>query len=252
MSFQENYSTHRHIDDRRIGNSWRIWAGLLRIVGSALMLMHIVGCVSQTAVTGEERRSVIAGEKAIVLLNIQCTVDNQPYEAFIKPTFTTESVFLFGLGSFDTVGEPRFVWSRFLSEESRQAGWTYFLLSPGVYYLAVLGPDSSVISKLGVSDSQKYIQEAPRWRLDVPENVKLLYVGTLHLSGKTHGELLFGGKIIRPVDHGEATVRDDHGPASSLLLQYFPDAGEVKNISLQRWHRGESIIIRSHKGGLTK
>lgn len=86
------------------------------------------------------RRNVDIGEDVIVLLNVQCTIDNQPYESFINPTFTTEPIFLFGLGSFETIGKPILVSHRFLSEESRRAGWTYFMLSPGVYYLTVPGP----------------------------------------------------------------------------------------------------------------
>jgi outer membrane protein assembly factor BamE (lipoprotein component of BamABCDE complex) len=199
-----------------------------------------------------EQSAVSVGEKVVVLLNVQCTVDNQPYGAFIKPTFTTEPIFLFGLGSFETFGELRLIGHRFLSEESRRAGWTYFLLSPGVKYLAVLGPDSSAIAKAGAIDSRKYFQEAPRWRIDVPQNVKLIYVGTLQFAGKSDGELLLGGKIIRPAISDEASIRDDHGRANSLLSEHFANAGEAKTILMQRWRRGDPIIIRSQKSGSTK
>ena len=185
-----------------------------------------------------ERRNVHIEEKAIVLLNVQCTVDNQPYESFIKWTFSTSPVFFFGLGSFETVGEPRAVKHRFLSEESRRAGWTYFMLSPGIYYLAVLGPYTR-------SRSEKDYQEAPRWRIDIPENVKAVYVGTLQFAGKSDGELLFGDKIIVPAGTDEPTIRDDRLPASDLISKHFPDAGEPKTILLERWHPGEPVRIRS-------
>ncbi len=190
-----------------------------------------------------ERSEVTIEKKAIVLLNVQCTVDNQPYESFIKPTFTTEPIFLFGLGSFKTMGEPQFVCQRFLSEESRRAGWTYFSLSPGVYYLAVVGPDTGVGSRA----DGKHLQEAPRWRIDIPENVKAIYAGTLQFAGKTNGELLFGGKIIIPADSDEPTIRDDRLRANGLISELFPDAGEVKTILMQRWRPGDPIIIRSQK-----
>lgn len=188
-----------------------------------------------------ERSDRDTGEKAAVLLNIQCTIDNQPYESFIEPTFTTEPIFLFGLGSFETIGEPKFVTHRFLSPESRRTGWTYFMLSPGVYYLAVLGPDSSVVSKA----SGKYLQEAPRWRIDIPQNVKAVYVGTLQFKGKSNGQLLFGGKIIIPTGGDEPAIRDDHLIASGLISHHFPDAGEAKNILMQRWRPGDPVVIRS-------
>ena len=186
-----------------------------------------------------ERSDNDAEEKAVVLLNIQCTIDNQPYDAFIEPTFTTEPIFLFGLGSFESIGQPKLVTHRFLSPESRHSGWTYFMLSPGIYYLAVLGPNSSAVS------SEKYLQEAPRWRIDIPKNVKAVYVGTLQFAGITHGQLLFGGKIIIPAAGDEPTIRDDHLIASGIISRHFPDAGDVKTILMQRWRPGDPVVIRS-------
>jgi len=223
----------------------------LTMLGIFFLLGYLFGCTILGKVTAIDRTAVIAGEKAVILLNVQCTIDNQSCEAF-EPAFTTEPIILFGIGSFETVGEPRLTGHHFLSEASRRAGWTYFLLSPGVYYLAVTGPDSSAISRAGSRDSQKYLNEAPRWRIDVPENVKAIYVGTLQLAGKSDGEYLFGGKIVRSANGDEATVRDDHELANRLLSEHFPDAGEVKTILMQRWREGEPIIIRSPKRGSTR
>jgi hypothetical protein len=216
--------------------------GLLKIAGFFALLIHLFGCASTGMISDREQAAVDAGEKAIVLLRIHCTIDNQQCEPFINPTFTADPIIFFGLGAFETVGEPRFSGHRFLSEESRRAGWTYFVLSPEVYYLAVIGPDSSAMSK--ASDSQ-YFREAPRWRIDVPENAKLIYVGTLQLEGKSDGKLLFGGKIVRPISSDEVTLTNEHELASSLLAEYFPDVGETKTILMQRWRRGDPVIIRS-------
>lgn len=180
-----------------------------------------------------------------MLLNIQCTIDNQPHESFSEPAFTTEPIFLFGLGSFETAGQPEPVTHLFLSPETRRAGWTYLMLSPGVYYLAVLGPDSSVVSKAGSMSLQRYLQEAPRWRIDIPRNVKAVYVGTLQFAGITNGQLLFGGKIIIPAEGDEPTVRNDHSIASGLISRHFPDAGEAKTVLMQRWHPGDPVVVRS-------
>ena len=246
MSFQANNSRCRHREDGNTGTSKAVWAGLLRVAGAAVLLI-LAGCASQAVITEVERSAIKAGEKAVVLLNVQCTIDGQPQEAFIQPTFTREPLFLFGLGTFETVGEPRIAVHRYLSEETRRAGWTFFILSPGVYYLAVLGPDSSVISLAGALDSQNYLRDAPRWRIDVPENARLIYAGTLQTAGRSQGELLFGGKIIRPDASNEVTLRDDQGLAAHILSEYFQDAGTVRTILMKRWHRGEPVIIRSQK-----
>jgi len=218
---------------------------LVRTAGLVFFcLMMLCSCVPSAVITAKDKAALASGEKALVLLRIQCSVDNQPCEPFIKPSFTVEPIFVFGLGTFETVGEPKYAIHGFLSQEARQAGWIYFLLPPGIYYLAVLGPDSAVISK---TDSTNDFRDAPRWRLDVLENTKLIYVGTLHFTGKTEGKLLFGGKVIYPVNTDEIPLQDEREPASHLLAEHFPNAGEVKTILLQRWRPGDSIIIRTPK-----
>lgn len=221
--------------------------GLCNMLIILSLLVSFVGCAPLYTPTEAERTAVSAGGKALVLLRIQCTVDEQPYEPFISPTFTVEPIIALGLGTFATVGEPRYVVHRFLSDASRQAGWTYFILSPGAYYLAVLGPDSSVSSQMGSANAQTYLQKTPRWRLDIPEGAGLIYIGTLQLKGKTEGMLLFGGKIIRPANGDELVVRNEAELAERLLAEHFPGAGEVKIILMERWRPGDPVIIRTPK-----
>lgn len=217
---------------------------LLRSLGLLALFIQFVGCAPLYVISETERTAVVDGGKAIVLLRIQCTIDNQPHETFVMPTFTSEPIVALAMGTFETVGEPTgYVTYRFLSEESREAGWTYFILSPGIYYLAVLGPDSS---------AKNYLHEAPRWRIDIPENTKLLYVGTLQLTGKSTGTLLFGGKIIKPANSDELILKNEHELASDLLSKYFPETGETKTILMQRWHQGDPIVIRSPIHGSKK
>ena len=220
------------------------WPVLLEILGLLVWSIYLTGCASQTVITETDRIAVSSGEKALVLLRVQCTVDNQPFVPFINPTLTEDPIIFFGLGTFETIGEPRITGHRFLSEESRRAGWTYFVLTPGIYYLAVIGPDSSSMSK--AADSQ-YFQEAPRWRIDVPADVKLIYAGTIQLTGKSDGELLFGGKVITSVNSEKITLGNEHALASALLAEHFPGIDTMKTILMQRWHQGDSIIIRTPK-----
>jgi outer membrane protein assembly factor BamE (lipoprotein component of BamABCDE complex) len=185
-----------------------------------------------------------ADKKAIVLLRIECTIDGQSHEPFVTPSFTVEPIFAFGIGSFANAGEPNFVGSKFLSDESRHDGWTYFTLSPGVYYLAVLGPDSGVVSYAGALDSKEYVRRAPRWRIDVPDDARLIYAGSLQFAGKIDDKLAFGATIINPTGD-EPVLSDQHELASSLLAEHFPDASDTKTILLRRWHAGDPIIIGS-------
>jgi hypothetical protein len=184
--------------------------------------------------------------KAVVLMRIQCTIDNQPAEPFIKFSLNADPILYFGLSSFETGGEPVFTGSKFLSEETRREGWTYFMLSPGIYYLSVLGPDSSLISIMGSTDSGEYIKKAPRWKLDIPENTSRVYVGTLELKGKVDGSLLFGGKIIKPANGDDFPLKNEHELANRLLSEHFPKTDEVKILLLERWQTGDPVIIRSN------
>jgi len=172
-----------------------------------------------------------------VLLRVQCTIDGQPYGPF-SFSLGADNVG-FGLGSFDSAGQPRAVGLRFLSEASRRAGWTYFVLRPGVYYLAVRPPQRGSLRAY-----DEALLTGPRWRIDVPEGAKAVYVGTLHLTGEADF-LLFGGRIMRSVRGDAALVEDERELASGLLAEEFPALGEAKTVLMQRWHEGEPIIIRT-------
>jgi hypothetical protein len=185
-------------------------------------------------------------EKTIVLLRIRCLIDNQPVEPFIKFSLKADPILSFGLGSFDTAGNPVFTGSKFLSEESRRSGWTYFELSPGIYYLSVFGPDSSLISIMGSTDSEEYIQKAPRWKLDIPEKIGRVYAGTVELKGKVAGALLFGAKIIKPANSEDIPVINEHEAANQILSEHFPGMDEVKILLLERWQTGDPVSIRSN------
>jgi hypothetical protein len=148
----------------------------------------------------------------------------------------------FGLGSFDSAGEPRVAMNYFLSEKSRRQGWTYFLLTPEIYYLAVLGPDSDADTFI-ISDTNRL--SSPRWRLDVPDNVRSIYAGTIHLKGKSGGKLLFGGTVIKPVNADEIEVTDDNELARLVVAEHYPNAAPTEAVTLQRWHKGDTTFIHT-------
>jgi hypothetical protein len=115
---------------RRSPESWSILPSLL---AAAVLLLQIGGCIIHYGLTAPERAAVRAGDKAMVLVQIQCTIDDRPQEAFAVSNIGAGGrCFIFGLGSFDTpvphdaVSEPAFFMPRFLSEGSLRAGWTFF------------------------------------------------------------------------------------------------------------------------------
>jgi len=181
----------------------RSGVNIFRLFSAAIFVSCLVGCASTGLPTVKERTAVGAGERAIVLLRVQCTIESQqPYEAF-SYSLMDDNV-SFGLGSFETGGEPeRLALLRFLSPESRKNGWTYFVLPHGIHYLAVYPP-----RRTDVFTYERGIRNAPRWRIDIPQDAKLVYAGTLRFTGESDW-LLFGGRILRSIRIDEMGVTND-------------------------------------------
>ncbi len=206
-----------------------------RLLLVAVFVSHLVGCASTGLPDAKERAAVDAGEKAIVLVRLQCTIENrQPYEAFSH--LLMDDNISFGVGSFRTGGEPeRLALLRFLSPESRRNGWTYFVLPHGTHYLAIYPP-----RRTDVFTYMRETKNAPRWRIDVPQDARLVYAGTLQVSG-TSDSLLVGGAIMRSIRTEETSVTNDEALARELLSAEFPDFGEVRTVLL-RPQRGPTIL----------
>lgn len=209
--------------------------GLLGWLGIWLLLGHLAGCASTSLPADKERTAVSAGELAVVLLRVVCTVeDEQPYEAFSYSMI--DDNISFGLGSFETGGEPkRLERLRFLSPESRKDGWTYLVVPQGIHYLAVYPP-----RRTDVLSYQRSLKTAPRWRMDIPANARLVYAGTLHLSGAS-SHLLLGGRIMNAIRTDTMSIANDAAAARTLLQEAFPEFGEPQTALLRR-QEGPTIL----------
>lgn len=207
----------------------------LRLLSAAVFVSHLVGCASSGLPAGEESSAVGAGEKAIVLLRVVCTVENQKsYEPFSHSL--AEDNISFGLGSFETGGEPkRLAALRFLSPESRKDGWTYFVIPHGIHYLAVYPP-----RRTDFLTYERGLKQAPRWRMDIPPNARLVYVGTLRIGGES-SPLLFGGRIMNSIRTDDMSVTNDEEQARELLIEAFPRFGAVQT-ELLRLQQGPTIL----------
>lgn len=222
------------------GQSW----SLGRIISVCVFVSYLFGCASTGLPTVKERTAVRIGEKAIVLLRVVCALENQqPYEAF-RHSLMDDNI-SFGVGSFETGGEPkRLVLLRFLSKESRKDGWTFFVLPPGTHYLAVYPP-----RRTDVLTYERDLKNAPRWRMDIPPNARLVYAGTLRITGEST-RLLFGGRIMKSIRIDEMSVTNDEELARKILTEAFPGFGEILTVPL-RLQQGP-VILRSPLPSPTK
>lgn len=228
MQLQSRYTLSIHFAP----DQYRAVSILLRLCGILISVFNLFGCTVTTGLpTTTEMTAVSVGEKAIVLLRVESTIENQqPYEPFASSH--PDGNISFGLGSFETGGEPkRTEIQRFLSPESRRSGWTYFVLPHGTYYLAVYPPRHTNIFTYWRS-----LESAPRWRIDIPTGAKLIYAGTLQLTGESVWQLS-GRRSIRSIRSCAMTVADDRQIAFKLLTEHFPELG-----------LGQAVLMRQQKG----
>jgi hypothetical protein len=215
------------------------------VLGLLLFIaLNFTSCVSLNTLSTADYQSIANAKEALVIVRIQSVIDGTPENAF--PCSELKNPLMsFGIGSFKTVGEPRYTVNRYLSDESCRAGWTFFLLSPGIYYLSVYGPATTVH---GAGD---YLVGAPRWQVDIPDTAGLVYIGTVQVHGNVVGKLMFGDKIIRPLPD-QALVIYENDRAVALLKNYFANASDLKTVEIKRWYPGDPIIIRTPKNDLKK
>ena len=211
-------------------------------MATSVLVLAGTGCQSTAGLTPAEREQVQAGDRVVVLLRIQCTIDGQPWESFAEHGLVEEGIFAFGLGSFETVGVPVPAYPRSLTADSARDGWVYLLLAPGTYYIAVLGPMNDANYRVAAGDLASLLN-SPRWRLEVPEGVAVVHPGTLLFEGRTTGTLMFGKPILAPNPDAAVVVRDDVDEAGVVAARHFPSVDSVPFVPLQRWRPGEPRVI---------
>jgi len=224
---------------------------ILRALLILVLLLQLFGCATKELTTAE-RGEISDGEKALVLIRINFELDERTLPPFKGGVIGHETnPYVFALGTFETIGEPSFSFYpplyRFLSKESGDAGWAYFVLSPGIYYLAVLGPNQYLL--LMPASARSFLEDAPRWKLDVPLNTKFLYAGTLNIKARRvnpPGRMtVYGGNCIEFNDSEDWKLVDEYALATKLLSEHFPNEREIEKNLIQRWHKGDPIIIRT-------
>lgn len=186
-----------------------------------------------------------AVDRALVLIRIDLSVDGAPASPFPRPSWTAEPLFAFGLGDFESAARLSYAFRQeFLSDDSRRAGWVAFRLTPGTWHLGMIGPDSAVpslVARFGKQD-----EDIPRWRIEVPEEARLVYAGTLRVMGRTDGRYMFGGgPIVKPAPGHEAEIVDERELAAAVLAAQPGNEGPLHSAPMKRLRQGETMVFRS-------
>jgi hypothetical protein len=209
-------------------------------ISAVVFLFSILfcGCAISRLPSEEQYEMIKSGKRAIVLLRLTSELEGEPYEPFSH--FSAGDNFAFYLGGFETGGRPQHVaLPAFLSDETRNNGWTYFVLEPGTFYFTVTprAVRENVFDQFWPDYNPEYLNHL--YRFDVPAE-KIVYIGTLHLPGVPLGFQLFG-KRLSAFTWEDAAVRNDEDKAEQIADQYFPAFGKPKTMLIQS-HVGPKVF----------
>lgn len=205
---------------------------LLYLATRIMLVVVLSSCTSSHLPSAKDYELIRSGKRIIVLLRITGEINGEPYEVF-EHSLPDDNIGL-ALGSFETGGEPKQIVPVFLSAQTRKGGWTYLLLEPGLYYLAI----QPTLRTSPFSYAEKF-KSAQLWRLDIPLKSELVYVGTLHLPS-IRQSLLFGTTISSFISD-KIIVCDEENIARKVAAEFFPEFGIPKTILMQR-HEGPIIL----------
>ncbi len=207
--------------------SIRISGYVAKITSLIFLFTILASCAAVSLPSGEQIKLVKSGKCAFVLLRVTSEIDSKKHEAF--GSLSSSENFRLGLGGFETGGEPRQIIHSFLSDQTKKDGWTYFIVEPGEYYLAVLPPRSGDVWSFAC---------APTWRLEIPFNTAIVYVGSIHMP-VIDKSFMFNTLQIPIPD--KIVVSNDEDIARKIAADFFPDLGTPKTI-LMKQHQGPKIF----------
>jgi hypothetical protein len=190
------------------------------------------GCASTAPLEHSDLSAIKSGEQTLLLFRIDASIEGKPHEPF-SGSLVDDNIGM-ALGTFETGGTlQRIERVRFFSDETRARGWTYLTVPRGTLYLAFLPPRrTDLFSYLAM------FEHAQLWRIDVPEQSKIVYAGTLVVDGDS-GFLLFGGEYL--ANFRKMDVRDERADAKILVSEYGPDLGPMETAVMQR-HDGPILF----------
>ena len=201
-----------------------------KIIFYIAFMGFLFGCATTGVPTPKERTSIQDGKLAIVLLRIEYELaDGNPIDPF--KGWDSRYWLNIGSGSVLVGGKTERVKNRFISPETRKQGWTYLILEPGIHYLVFAGPVHTW--------ERKNLNYGPRFKVNIPLNNQLVYVGTLNLHCPLKPEFWVNNEIIcwsssDIIKAIQTEVRDKKLLLEKLTNEYLSDFGSPRTLLMQR------------------
>ncbi len=231
-------------------SQWSSIAFILRNIAFFFVVAStLYGCASVPLVdppSGEETSKISAGEKSVVLLRVTASVNDAPVQLYKTvgnpPTLSHKAIAFGGFGAralFEQslgFGKKDTDMPRFLSIDTLRDGWMFFTVEPGIY-------EFWFMSTYGLTNLEGYFaaKHAPRFIVNVPEQAKVVYIGSLKIPAKHEGVGNYWGEIsFNPYD---ATLVDETNLARNVADRHMPLLESIKT-SLMTPKDEEPMIIR--------
>jgi hypothetical protein len=189
------------------------------------------GCAITKLPSNNDLVDIEEGKKSMVILRFIWEMHGEPYEPFPSRDITKN--ISASVGGSRTGGKTFIDYTQqyFLSSETRKQGWTYLLLEPGTYYFSFRLPTDEHFYSA-------YQRNAPRWRFEIAEGVRSLYIGSFYLK------TIHGGKKIRNAHLSEVNLLNEQELAEKTIKEVLPNMVPLQCSIMQKYDGGP-IYLRT-------
>ena len=205
---------------------YRIFLSLTSVLSVLLVLFTSCARVKiEIGLPNTKQVSTIqTGREAIVLLRVTGNFDDGRRVGTFDGLNEAKNVNL-GLYKDGPQGEVELVrLQRFLSSETKDQGWTYFIMKPGTYYFAFIGL-CSFMSLPGREECDHRLERARLWQVHIPRNAPIVYIGSMHLpSWREYARL---GDLISDFDENKMLIKNEENLAKQLAASYLSEFGQI-------------------------
>lgn len=206
---------------------------LLEIVvfSALIVLLTSCGIVKTGLPDTKENQSIQSGTAALVLLRVTGSLDDGTRVGTFDDFSQVGNVNL-GLCLYVPQGEVELVSpQRFLSSETKEQGWIYFIVKPGTHYLALIGT-CQLGSLPGKIQCEKRLNRARLWQIVIPEAARLIYIGSMHL--RCWSDLYaFHDPVCSGFNEDKMIVRNEENLAKQLASTYLDQFGSMHTILMK-------------------
>lgn len=174
--------------------------------------------------------TIQTGREAIVLLRVTGNFDDGTRVGTFGGSNEAKNVNL-GLYKDGPQGEVELVrLQRFLSSETKDQGWTYFIMKPGTYYFAFIGL-CSYMSLPGKEECDHRLERARLWQVDIPKDAPIVYIGSMNLqSWREYARL---GDLISDFDENKMLLQNEENLAKQLAASYLSEFGPIHTVLMK-------------------